>query len=64
MLEPLLSIEEVAEYLGVAVTTIYDWRVEGKGPRAVRVGRHLRFTHADLAAWVEAHREAPNVEGW
>jgi hypothetical protein len=37
-LEPLLSIEDLAEYLGVPVTTIYDWRVDGKGPCGVRVG--------------------------
>ncbi len=30
-LEPLLSIEELAEYLDVPVATIYDWRVDGKG---------------------------------
>ena len=24
-LDPLLSIEDLAEYLGVPVTTIYDW---------------------------------------
>lgn len=58
VLEPLLSIEEVAEYLGVAVTTIYDWRVNGGGPRAIRVGRHLRFAQVDLAAWVESQRES------
>ncbi len=38
-LDPLLSIEDLAEYLGVPVTTIYDWRVDGKGPCGVRVGR-------------------------
>lgn len=26
-----MNIEELAEYLGVPVTTIYDWRVAGKG---------------------------------
>ncbi len=58
VLEPLLSIDQVAEYLGVSVPTIYDWRVGGGGPRAIRVGRHLRFAHADVAAWVQAHRES------
>ena len=38
-LDPLLRIEELAEHLGVTVTTIYDWRVDGKGPCGVRVGR-------------------------
>lgn len=31
-LEPLLSIETLAEYVGVPVVTIYRWRTEGKGP--------------------------------
>ena len=57
-LDPLLSIEDLAEYLGVPVTTIYDWRVDGKGPCGVRVGRHVKFTVTDVLAWIESHREA------
>jgi len=34
-----MSIDDLAGYLGVPVTTIYDWRVSGKGPCAIRVGR-------------------------
>ena len=56
-LDPLLSIEDLAEYLGVPVTTIYDWRVDGKGPCGVRVGRHVKFIQSDVLAWVEAQRE-------
>lgn len=56
-LEPLLSIEDLAEYLGVPVTTIYDWRVDGKGPCGVRVGRHVKFTVTDVLAWIDNHRE-------
>lgn len=33
-LEPLMGVEELAEYLGVPVQTIYDWRVAGTAPRA------------------------------
>jgi excisionase family DNA binding protein len=56
-LDPLLSIEDLAGYLGVPVTTIYDWRVDGKGPCGIRVGRHVKFTQSDVLAWVEAQRE-------
>jgi len=34
-LEPLMSIEALAEYLDVPVTTIRDWRTDGKGPCAI-----------------------------
>jgi excisionase family DNA binding protein len=50
-LDPLLSIEDLAEDLGVPVATIYDWRVDGKGPCGVRVGRHVKFTVTDVLAW-------------
>lgn len=57
-LDPLLSIEDLADYLGVPVATIYDWRVDGKGPCGVRVGRHVKFAQSDVRAWVQDHRES------
>jgi excisionase family DNA binding protein len=60
-LEPLLDISELANYLGVPVSTIYDWRANGKGPAAHRLGRHLKFAVADVRAWVEAQRD-PTAE--
>ena len=57
-LDPLLSIEDLAEYLGVPVTTIYDWRVDGKGPCGIRVGRHVKFTVSDVLAWIDGQRES------
>ena len=56
-LEPLLSIEELAEYLDVPVATIYDWRVDGKGPCAVRIGRRIKFAISDINAWIASQRE-------
>ena len=41
-LEPLIGVEELAEYLGVPVQTIYDWRLSGRAPRAFKFGKHLR----------------------
>jgi excisionase family DNA binding protein len=43
---------EVAAYLQVPVKTLYAWRYEGKGPRAHRVGRHLRYRWEDVEAWL------------
>jgi excisionase family DNA binding protein len=51
-LDPLLSVEEVAHLLGVAVATIYTWRYRKVGPPAIRIGRHLRFRRRDLAQWL------------
>ena len=62
-LEPLLSIKTLAEYVGVPVVTIYRWRTEGKGPCALRVGKHLKFALSDVQAWLTTVREtAPGVQ--
>lgn len=49
----LLTAEQVAEYLGVPVTTLYQWRYTGHGPRAYKVGRHLRYKPTDVERWLE-----------
>lgn len=49
----LLTIKEVADYLGVPVTTLYQWRYRGKGPPGLRVGRHVRYRRSDVDDWVE-----------
>ncbi|MFD4204398.1 helix-turn-helix transcriptional regulator [Micromonospora tulbaghiae] len=38
--------------LGVPVSTLYQWRYRRVGPKASRVGRHLRYDPADVRAWV------------
>ena len=49
----LLSTEEVARILVVPVTTLYTWRYKGTGPKAFRVGKHLRYRFSDVIAWPE-----------
>jgi len=56
-LEPSLSMEDLAGYLGVPIATIYDWRVDRKGPCGIRVGRHVKFTREDVLAWVDSQPE-------
>lgn len=47
-----MTTEEVSEYLRVPVTTLHQWRYLGKGPRAARVGRGLRYRRADVDSWL------------
>ena len=56
-LEPLLTIEALSEYLEVPVTTIRDWRTDGKGPCATKVVGRLRFATSDVLAWLQSQRE-------
>jgi excisionase family DNA binding protein len=62
-LEPLMSIEALAEYLDVPVTTIRDWRTDGKGPCAIRVGGRVRFAVSDVLGWLAEQRETEPGRG-
>lgn len=53
MVRRLLSVDEVAQVLGVPVKTLYQWRHKGVGPVGLRVGRHLRYRPADVSAWID-----------
>lgn len=51
--DQLLTIQELAEYLGVPVTTLYQWRYRREGPPGFRVGRHVRYRWSDVEHWIE-----------
>jgi excisionase family DNA binding protein len=53
VMEPMLTVEEVAELLRVPVATLHQWRHKGTGPRSYRVGRYVRYRRDDLEAWLE-----------
>lgn len=53
MTQGLMSTQELADYLGVPTRTVYRWRQTGTGPRAFRVGKHLRFQRPDVDRWLE-----------
>lgn len=48
----LLTIQELSDYLGVPVKTLYYWRAQRVGPRAVMVGRALRYPESTIVAWL------------
>jgi DNA-binding transcriptional MerR regulator len=52
--EKLWGVQDVAEYLGVPVKTVYQWRSTGYGPPARRVGKYLRYKPSDVIAWFDA----------
>jgi excisionase family DNA binding protein len=49
----LLTIDELAYFLGVPVKTIYQWRYKGTGPTGLRVGRHVRYRQIDVDRWLD-----------
>lgn len=57
--EKLLSAQEVAHLLAVPLSTLYGWRYKGTGPRAYRVGKHLRYRWSDVLAWLDTVADNP-----
>jgi excisionase family DNA binding protein len=56
--ETLWTVKDVSNFLRVPVATIYQWRVRGEGPPAMRIGRHLRFDPESVRSWSRAKLEA------
>jgi excisionase family DNA binding protein len=52
-LEPLIDVQQLADYLDVPVKTLYAWRHRREGPPAFRVGRHLRYRRIDIQRWIQ-----------
>ncbi|MGW6785392.1 helix-turn-helix transcriptional regulator [Streptomyces sp. NPDC054987] len=51
---PLATAQDVAEYCGVPLATVYQWSSRGSGPKFIKVGRHLRARWADVEAWLDS----------
>jgi excisionase family DNA binding protein len=51
---PMLSTEEAAKYCGLSKRTLEKWRVEGGGPRYVKLGRSVRYRPTDINEFVES----------
>ena len=47
----LISIQQAAEYLGITVGTIYQWRSQHKVPY-IKVGRRVKFKKEQLDQWL------------
>ena len=57
----LWSIQDVSSFIGVPVATIYQWRVRGDGPPAMRLGRRLRNDPQVVFEW--PHRQEETDRG-
>ena len=51
--ESLLTVAEVANWLGVAEGTLRYWRHVHRGPQSLTVGGAVRYRPSDVEAWLE-----------
>lgn len=54
-----LSVDEAADYLGIARRTLYNWSSARKVPH-IKAGSRLLFDQAELESWLEA-RAVPAI---
>ncbi|MCH7583466.1 MAG: helix-turn-helix domain-containing protein [Acidobacteria bacterium] len=57
-LDRLLTVEELADYLGVPIATLYQWRHRREGPPGFRVGRYIRYHRNDVEQWIRDRLKA------
>jgi excisionase family DNA binding protein len=58
----LLSRKEAAEYLGVSISWLKSQASAGTGPAYYKVGSLVKYSQADLAAWLAGQRTASPLE--
>ncbi|MFE5898026.1 helix-turn-helix transcriptional regulator [Streptomyces sp. NPDC056488] len=51
---PLAKAQEIADYCGVPIGTVYQWSSRGGGPKLIKVGRHLRARWDDVEQWLDS----------
>lgn len=49
-----MSPQELADWLGVPVKTVYVWNSTRTGPQGTRLGKHVRYSRQNIAAWLAA----------
>jgi predicted DNA-binding transcriptional regulator AlpA len=49
-----LNEKAVADFLGMQVRTIQDWRQRGRGPRFVKFGKAVRYSRTDVLDFATA----------
>lgn len=53
-----ISVKEVAQYLGMKISTVYTWVPEIPH---YRIGNLIRFRKEDIDAWMATKREEINI---
>jgi len=51
-----LTTKAAAKFLDYSCASLHKWRVEGRGPRFIKISRtSIRYMLKDLKLWLEEH---------
>lgn len=56
--DPLLTVDQVSDWLGVPKGTLYQWRSRSRGPRAIKVGNGIRYRRSEIESFLDLHTDA------
>lgn len=54
MTEKLLTPNQLAENLGIKPFTLLQYRMNGKGPKYIKLGHLVRYRQEDVDEWLES----------
>jgi predicted DNA-binding transcriptional regulator AlpA len=57
-----LTTEELATRLRMHRNSVSNWRVEGKGPRFIKIGKLVLYPLTEIEAWEASHLVRSTVE--
>lgn len=60
-MQDLMTMAELAAYLGVPQRTLYQWRTRGVGPVGMKIGRHVRYRRGDVEKWLDERAAAEHA---
>lgn len=52
-----MTTEELAQHLRTVPSTCRYWRMQGKGPKGVKVGRRVLYDVAEVERWIAEQAE-------
>jgi predicted DNA-binding transcriptional regulator AlpA len=59
--QPLLAVEDAAAFLGgISKSWLDKSRLNGRGPRYVKIGRRVMYDLIDLRAWLAGRKQNHN----
>jgi len=61
-LDPLLHPVQVAKLLGVSLSWLAKSRMNGTGPRFVKIGRAVRYAMSAVQEYIKSHQRVSTSE--
>ena len=58
----LMDTDQTAGYLRVSTSSLNQWRSNGNGPPFMKVGTLVRYSRADLDAWLASRRRTSTAD--